>query len=136
MRDFNYYLSKQRITVEHAFGILKGRFRALQRLGIHRNDQDVWRVIEALLLLHNMCLFFNDAAEDIDGFVAASSAHDDNDEEDIELPEGGTVDGPADLPGDETDRRLKARGQALRQKILDTRFPIEDYIRKQPWVLS
>ncbi|KAJ7888199.1 hypothetical protein B0H13DRAFT_1582675, partial [Mycena leptocephala] len=30
MKDFNFKLSKQRITVEHAFGCLKLRCRSLQ----------------------------------------------------------------------------------------------------------
>ncbi|KAF7304138.1 DDE Tnp4 domain-containing protein [Mycena indigotica] len=60
MKNFNYLLSTQRITVEHAFGCLKLRFRSMQMMGGHKQVQNVWRAIEAMMIMHNMCLIHDD----------------------------------------------------------------------------
>ena len=54
-KKFNKELSKARIVSEHAFGLLKGRWRAL----LKRLDEDHWRTpntIIACCVLHNICI--------------------------------------------------------------------------------
>jgi len=136
MKDFNYNLSKQRITVEHAFGALKGRFRALRHLGAHRDEQDNWQVIEALLILHNMCLFYSDHPETFAQLPKfhespsslAAMAEVDLTEEILNNPPVSMVDGPTNLPQYETDTWLKEQGQVVRRRLLDELFPVEDYM--------
>ena len=53
-RSFNYRLSSARVTVEHAYGRLKGRWRCLlKRLDI--NVCDVPELVAACCVLHNIC---------------------------------------------------------------------------------
>ena len=64
MRAFNKRLSGIRIEVEHAFGMLKGRFRSLKEMGPHADIQEMYKAIEVLLILHNMCIDYGDKPED------------------------------------------------------------------------
>ena len=53
-RNFNYRLSSARVTVEHAYGRLKGRWRCLlKRLDVHVSD--VPELVAACCVLHNVC---------------------------------------------------------------------------------
>ena len=65
-KKFNKELSKARIVSEHAFGLLKGRWRAL----LKRLDEDHWRTpntIPACCVLHNICIIRGDEFdEDVD----------------------------------------------------------------------
>ncbi|KZT64952.1 hypothetical protein DAEQUDRAFT_658196, partial [Daedalea quercina L-15889] len=59
-RQFNYYLSKIRVAVEHAFGLLKARWQSLRELRIHITDEvklayaTMW--IRCCLILHNLVI--------------------------------------------------------------------------------
>lgn len=59
-KAFNRRISRSRVFVEHAFGLLKARFRALRNLGPSANIQDTHRSIEALIVLHNLCIDLGD----------------------------------------------------------------------------
>ena len=65
MRAFNKCLSGVWIGVEHAFGMLKGRFQLLKEMGPHVDIQEMYKAIEVLLILHNMCIGYGDKPEDI-----------------------------------------------------------------------
>ena len=70
-KKFNKELSKARIISEHAFGLIKGRWRVL----LKRLDEDHKRTpdtIVACCVLHNICIMRN---EEFDG------GHDDSDED-------------------------------------------------------
>ncbi|KAF5332528.1 hypothetical protein D9611_005120 [Ephemerocybe angulata] len=60
MRRFNKRLSSVRIGVEHAFGRLKRRFRSLQNFTPHRDIRETYKAIEAMLVLHNLCIEYRD----------------------------------------------------------------------------
>ena len=62
-KKFNYRLSRAHVTVENAFGRLKGRWRSLMK----RNDTDVKfmpTLITACCILHNMCETRGDSFEE------------------------------------------------------------------------
>lgn len=66
-RLFNYKLSHIRISIEHAFGMLKGRFPALRCMpGYDLNA--VCSAIETLMVIHNILIELHDDPEDIDGY--------------------------------------------------------------------
>lgn len=63
-RDFNYRHSCTRIVIEHAFGLLKGRFRRLR----YFQNKDIPFIVKCVIsacLLHNICISFDDV-EDIE----------------------------------------------------------------------
>jgi hypothetical protein len=62
-RNFNYRLSKARITVEHACGLLKGRWRCLLKRMDHHLEF-VPHVIGACVVLHNICEHLGDRCQD------------------------------------------------------------------------
>lgn len=66
-RNFNYQLSKLRIKVEHAFGMLKGRFPSLRAMP----GTDLTRIfmaIEALFVIHNILMERGDDPTEIEGY--------------------------------------------------------------------
>ena len=65
-QQFNYRLSRARMTIENTFGRLKGRWRRL----LKQMDQDkdfVCKVIATCIVLHNICEMRHEAYEDFDG---------------------------------------------------------------------
>ncbi|KZT66680.1 hypothetical protein DAEQUDRAFT_642411, partial [Daedalea quercina L-15889] len=59
-RRFNYYLSRIRVAVEHAIGLLKIRWQSLKELRIHISDEIQWMFavmwIRTCLVLHNLVI--------------------------------------------------------------------------------
>lgn len=57
---FNRFLARLRIKVEHAIGMLKGKFQHLKRLRLKlackRDVEEIIRVITVAVILHNICL--------------------------------------------------------------------------------
>lgn len=64
-KKFNHYLSVNRVVIERAFGLLKGRFRRLLYLDTTEIETAV-DVIMTCCILHNICLLNND---DITEFI-------------------------------------------------------------------
>ncbi|CAH1373259.1 unnamed protein product [Tenebrio molitor] len=63
-KNFNYILSKARVTIEIAFALLKGRFRRLKMLETVRLDF-ISLLIVSGCILHNICILKGDLLEDI-----------------------------------------------------------------------
>ncbi|KAF8835018.1 hypothetical protein BDN67DRAFT_876144, partial [Paxillus ammoniavirescens] len=125
---FNKRLSSIQIYVEHAFSLLKGHFPALKDLPLERNMQDMYRLMEALITLHNICIALGDAPEHIP-FFDPTDPDADTDEDDIE---GGNVELPfywveednnGARPAWETDEWLKETGYQQQLRILDNLIP-------------
>ena len=79
-KKFNKELAKARIVSEHAFGLLKGRWRAL----LKRLDEDHCRIpntIIACCVLHNICIIRGDEFEG-----DADDSSDDDDDDDNGVP--------------------------------------------------
>lgn len=121
MRAFNRRLSSVRIIVEHTFGLFKGRFPCLRGMGPHKSVQDIYKVIEALIVLHNIAIQVGDKPDEqwcID--------EDPNDQEDENDGNNDVlvydVQGGAHVPARETDDWLKEQGRMKRLAILDQLF--------------
>jgi hypothetical protein len=61
--SYNYHLSSARVTIERAFGQLKGRWRRLQLLDCALERAASW--VSACAVLHNVCLTANDRLKDV-----------------------------------------------------------------------
>ena len=55
-RNYNKKLSKTRVVIENAFGLLKGRFRRLKY--IDSNIENWYKIVVAACVLYNICLDF------------------------------------------------------------------------------
>jgi hypothetical protein len=44
--------------------MLKGRFRSLKEMGPYADIQEMYKAIEAMLILHNMCIDYGDKPGD------------------------------------------------------------------------
>lgn len=127
-RKFNKRLSSQRIIVEHTFGILKGRFPSLKDLPPEQDIRDTYRVVEALLTLHNMCIDLGDAPDLIPLFDNSDPDRDDSEDDmaDVDVSGyGGVVeDDELELPRWESDEWLREAGRRRRLAILNDLFPL------------
>ena len=59
--EFNYMLSSTRMSVERAFGHLKGRFRRIKFFNEYRQMPFIINVVVGACILHNYCIDKNDA---------------------------------------------------------------------------
>lgn len=125
MRAFNRRISSVRISVEHAFGQLKGRFLSLRVMGPHDNIQEIYRVMEALIILHNFCIEHNDRPEDIFDYVLILTSEEQDEGDDGDGDFGcEDIRGDANIPAHETEAWIKAEGYRRRLELLDLLFPI------------
>ena len=131
MREFNVLLSSVRIASEHAYGLLKGRFLSLKGMGEHKDIQTIYKAIEAMLVLHNICIDWDDHPDTIwqynstDIWEGWDGMEDRVDDEDEETEVGiDDIEGEANIPARETPQYLKDEGRRKRQIIFDELFPI------------
>jgi hypothetical protein len=110
MRTLNLRLSSVRIVIEHTFGLLKGRFPSLRGMGPHNNIQDIYRTIEALMILHKIEIDVRDRP-DVSWRIDESPddhAEIGNPEREIQVAD---VVGDAQVPAYETDGYLREQGK-------------------------
>jgi hypothetical protein len=113
-RAFNQQVSKGRIVVEWAFGRLKSWFPALTKLGAVRDMADIYRAIEAMMIVHNMCFQLGDAPG---GFGAGPEEESESEPEvDLEVTQG-------DYNAAEGDLNVLGAGRAFRQQCVDILCP-------------
>ena len=108
---FNKNLSSIRVYIEHTIGLLKGRFLSLKEMGPHADEHEMYKAINALFVVHNLCIDLGDIPED---FIAEGLAEDQPDD-DVDLPDygGELVILPEDnghIPAYETDDWHKEAG--------------------------
>jgi hypothetical protein len=124
MREFNKRLSSVRITSEHAFGLLKGRFPSMKEMGRHEDIQDAFKAIEAMMIIHNICIDWNDRPDRIWDFDPTDHWSDIG-RGDVDADIGlEVIDGEAHVPEHETNAWLKEMGRQKRIIILNELFPI------------
>jgi hypothetical protein len=131
MREFNVLLSSVCIASEHAYGLLKGRFLSLKGMGEHKDVQEIYKAIEAMLVLHNICIGWNDHPDSIweydptdiwEGWDGVDDRVDDEgDEAEVGIED---IEGEANIPERETPQYLKDEGRRKRQIVFDELFPI------------
>lgn len=123
-RQFNKLLSSVRIDVEHIFGVLKGRFAALKEMGTHNDTQETYKVIEALMTVHNMCVDFGDHPQDIQGFDPADDfvGMTPDDLEEVEIL-GTRVIPTVGNPDFETEAWMRRKGQEKRARLFRDLIP-------------
>jgi len=123
---FNRRLSSIRIYIEHAFGLLKSRFQSLKKFGRHEDIQQTYRVIQALMVIHNLCIDLKDRPMEMGDVV-------DIVEEEHRLEDqlgygGNELDEAAQLPEGETENTLREEGWNKREAILNELFPLADFM--------
>lgn len=62
-KRYNQYLSSNRVVIERAFALLKGRFRRLKYLDTNKVETAV-EIIMDCCIVHNICLLSNDEVGD------------------------------------------------------------------------
>ncbi|KAG8690006.1 hypothetical protein FRC09_012173 [Ceratobasidium sp. 395] len=102
-KKWNQALSTHRVVVEHAFGQLKGRFPSL-RLMPGWDLNRMYKAIEAMLIVHNICIDLRDRAEDIEAAYII--------DRDV-----GQV--PDDVAQNQTKDKIRAMGLARRKRLVD-----------------
>lgn len=99
-------------------------------MGPHDNVQEIYHVIEALIILHNICLEHNDQPEDIYDYVLSldsdSELEDDVDADEDDSGNFGCEDvtGEVQVPWHETDNWLKVQGYSKWMALLNELFPV------------
>ena len=96
-----------------------------------QNIQDTYRLVQALIAIHNLCIDLGDCPEQIPLFDPGNMDRHDDDIEDGALDDvdaqgfGGMVpDGEVQLPAHETDEWLREAGRRRRLLIMDDLFPL------------
>src|SRR5712691_5999379 len=120
--QFNQTHARARIVIEHVFGLLKGRFPALKLLP-GRDIPCMYRVIQALRVLHNILLMIGDNAEEIPDFnggdADAEGAQVELDNHIYDAPDPVRLFGQQVLQAQETVDLLRREGRRLRRDILN-----------------
>ncbi|KAB5591329.1 hypothetical protein CTheo_5245 [Ceratobasidium theobromae] len=77
-RRFGKLISSARVVIEQTFGRLKARFPSLALMGEVEDLDDLYRAIEAMMILHNMCYDLHDTVSGVpDQFTEHNLAADD-----------------------------------------------------------
>lgn len=124
MNEFNAKVSSIRSRVEQAFGLLKGQFPSLKLFGTTHDIKDTYRAVEALMVVHNLCIDLGDEPEDIPHFdpsdldmqrEVVAGRFGEADAEDVPLADLEPVFG--------TDEELREAGYQMREEIFNSLFP-------------
>lgn len=78
-KNFNYLLSRTRVTIERAFGLLQKRFRCLKDCLDARKTEWMPKFVIATCVLHNICIMQNDIID-----FAANQEFPDDEYEEVE----------------------------------------------------
>jgi len=98
---FNKKFCATRVSIENAFGLLKGRFRQLMELDMHNVDK-ISKFIISCCVLHNMCI-------------------DNNDDFDFSIDQECNVDEPYKEAG-EQEALLRRLGEIKRNELMEGLF--------------
>jgi hypothetical protein len=107
--------------IEHAFGLFKGQFLSLHGMGPHMDIQYVYRMIEALMVIHNMAIDFGDRPSD-EWRLEENPNDQDNENNGNDEPLVSDVVGEAQVPAYETDNFLKEQGRRKQLALLNRLF--------------
>ncbi|KAG9088234.1 hypothetical protein FRC06_002159 [Ceratobasidium sp. 370] len=126
-RRFNKRLSRVRVHVECAIGKLKARFPCLNMMGTPENIKDLYRTIQALMVIHNLCVDFHDTVDGLpDEYTRNRLNGQDTDDSDEDIRERrGHVD-VGDLNDDDladAHENVLAAGREFRLQCVDLLYP-------------
>lgn len=130
-------ISSAHITVEHTFGLWKARFPSLKAMGRHEKVIDLFKAIEALMILHNICLVHGDAPESLPNFekkYRKERRRARQRRQEQQAANAGVtfnrgfidVEDDANVPAHETEENLKRMGRMKRQALFDLTVPVPD----------
>lgn len=74
------------MIVEHAFGLLKGRFGRINKFIEQRNLQPVKKIVLSACILHNICIINNDQYTTTDPLEICPSSSEYNDDSENDTP--------------------------------------------------
>ena len=95
-------------------------------MGEHKDIQMIYEAIEAMLVLHNICIDWNDHPDTIWQYNSTDIWEDRVDDEDEETEVGiDDIEGEANIPKCETPQYLKDEGWQKQQIIFDELFLYE-----------
>jgi len=130
---FNNRLSSIRVFIEHAFGLLKNRFLSLKDFGRHQKIQEVYRVIQALMVIHNLCIDWKDGEPLLEQGEGTDGSSDSD--IDVDVTGYGGIVVPAEdqdrVPTYETDNWHRDEGSLKRLAMLDELFPLTDFLEHE-----
>ena len=135
MQELNVLLFSVCIASEHAYGLLKGCFLSLKGMGEHKDIQVIYKAIEAMLVIHNICINWNDHPETIwqydftdiwAGWDGVEDRVDEDEDEEDEQTEIGieVIERKVNIPEHETAQYLKNEGRRKWQIVFNELFPI------------
>lgn len=118
---FNKAHSRARIIVEHTFGLLKGRFPVLKWMP-GRKPKECYRIVEALMVLHNLLFMLNDDPKQIPNLDTDDTEADElqtliNDRAEEQEADNDTRD--RNVQVEETARNLMRDGRRLRRLLME-----------------
>jgi len=112
------FFSPQFVLHQNMHGLLKGCFLSLKGMGEHKDIQTICQAIEAMLVLHDICIDWNDHPDTIweynstDIWESWDGVEDRVDDEDEETEVGiDDIEGGANIPKHETPQYLKDEGR-------------------------
>ena len=121
-KKWNSKHSRVRIGSEHYFGGLKGCFPAL-KLMPGRDMKQLYWLVEALIILHNILLELNDSPNDIDDFSSEEIEAEVEDMLDVPVPGPRHHNERQQLCQEaETDEMRRQKGTVLRDHIVSYMF--------------
>lgn len=103
---------------------MKGRFPSLKEMGQHKNIEDTFKAIEALMIIHNICTDWKDRPDKIWDFDPTDDWSDDEDGGG-EVIGGEVIGGEAHVAEHETNAWLKEMGRQKRDILFNELFPKE-----------
>ena len=134
MWKFNVHLSSIHIASELPMDTSKVVFLSLKGMGEHKNIQTLYKAIEAMLVLYNIHIEWNDHPESIlqcdptdicPGWDGVEDEDDKDGEEENNAADGGieAIMGETNIPMCKTVNYLQEEGQRKWQIIFDELFP-------------
>ncbi|KAG8731874.1 hypothetical protein FRC10_001392, partial [Ceratobasidium sp. 414] len=111
-----------RVIIECAFGRLKARFPSLHRLGAVEDMKDLYRAVEAMMVLHNMCYDLHDRVDGSVDELTQSRVDNGEDAYDYVAQESDSEDGDVEEHMIE-DGNLLQEGKVFRNWCLDKICP-------------
>jgi len=111
--------------------MLKGHFPGLKELGGTQDMNGLYNAVEALMVVHNLCISLDDHPEDIWDYDPRDDTivevEEDEDGDSGIQKYGQPILQRLKLPGRETDAWLKDHGIAKRLQLLNRLCPIEEF---------